>query len=304
MGGLLALLAALSFTLDSILIRKGLTGEHTGNVWQIRLVTMSVTLSVYFVTAVIAEVAGLNIMQEFNALSLESVAVLILAGIMGPLMGLLLLTAAIGQIGSSHASALWGGANPLFATLFAFVFLGETPDLIGMLFVLMIIGGIVIVGYHRHAGTVVLMKKTQVAGGIIAILSGVCIAFSQIGRGAALNLGATPNTALFIFQITALLVIAMVCLRKPGSYKYLKQISRKSFYYYVGAGFCNFVGAYSLLTAFILLPVWQAVAIRNIQPVFVVIFSMIFLKEVDTINPRLILGTILVTLGVVFLNIY
>ncbi len=304
MGGFLALIAALSFTLDSILIRKGLTGENAGNVWQIRLVTMSVTLAVYLLLAFFAEMAGLNVIQEFKALSFEGLAVLILAGVMGPLMGLLLLTSAIGQIGSSHASALWGGANPLFATLFAFIFLGEMPDLLGVFFVLMIIGGIVIVGYHRHAGTVVLMKKTQVAGGIIAILSGVCIAISQIGRGAALNLGATPGTALFIFQITALIVIALVCLRKPGSFKYLKQISRKSFHYYVGAGICNFVGAYSLLTAFLLLPVWQAVAIRNIQPVFVVIFSMLFLKEVDKVNFRLIMGTILVTLGVVFLNIY
>ncbi len=304
MGGFFALLAALCFTLDSILIRLGLTADNSGNVWEIRLVSMSVTLGVFVVVVAIAEVLGFNIIQDFKELSLETSLILILSGIMGPLLGLLLLTAAVAQVGSSHASALWGGSNPLFATLFAYVALGETPDLIGKLSVMVIIGGIVVVGYHRHAGTIMLLEKTKLAGGIIAILSGLCIAVSQIGRGMALNLGATPNTAFFIFQATALTVITMVCFGKAGKFSFFKRISRKSLYLYLGAGLCNFVGAYSLLLAFTFIPVWHAVAIRNIQPVFAVILSFILLKQVDMINTRLILGAFLVTVGVVVLNLY
>jgi len=304
MGGFFALLAALCFTLDSILIRIGLTEDNSGNVWEIRLVSMSMTLGMFVMAAAIAEVLGFNIIREFKALSLEILLILILSGIMGPLLGLLLLTTAVAQVGSSHASALWGGSNPLFATLFAYVVLSETPDLIGKLSVLMIIAGIVVVGYHRHAGTIMLMKKTKLAGGIIAILSGLCVAFSQIGRGMALDIGATPNTAFFVFQATALTVIAMVCFRKTVNFGMLKRISRKSIYFYLGAGICNFVGAYSLLMAFTLIPVWHAVAIRNIQPVFAVILSFILLKQIDIINIRLILGAFLVTAGVVVLNLY
>ncbi len=304
MGGIFALLAAFFFTLDSILIRLGLTENNSGNIWEIRLVSNSITLSMFIVAASIAVVLGFDIIQEFKELSIEIILILILAGIMGPLLGLLLLTAAVAQVGSSHASALWGGSNPLFATLFAYVVLGEAPGLIGMLSVLLIIGGIVVVGYHRHAGTIMLMEKTKLAGGIIAILSGLCIAFSQIGRGMALGLGATPNTVFFIFQTTALLVIAMVCFRKTEKFSSFKRISRKSIYLYLGAGMCNFVGAYSLLMAFTLIPVWHAVAIRNIQPVFAVILSFILLKQIDVINTRLILGVLLVTVGVVILNIY
>ncbi len=304
MGGFYALLAALCFTLDSILIRMGLTEENSGNVWEVRLVSMSMTLGMFVLAVAVAEVLGFNIIQELKELSLEILVILILSGIMGPLLGLLLLTAAVAQVGSSHASALWGGSNPLFATLFAYIVLGEAPDLIGKLSVLIIIAGIVVVGYHRHAGTIMLMKKTKLAGGIIAILSGLCVAFSQIGRGMALDLGATPNIAFFIFQATALTVITMVCFRKSKDFNIFKRISRKSVYLYLGAGICNFIGAYSLLVAFTLIPVWHAVAIRNIQPVFAVIMSFILLKQIDMINIRLILGAFLVTAGVVVLNLY
>ncbi len=297
-------MAALCFTVDNILTRKGLMGENPGSVWQIRFVVSLTSVSGFLVGVSAASLFGFNIIQEFLLLSLMDVVLLVAAGLLGPLVGALLFTTAIAQIGASHASALWGGSNPLFTMLFAIVFLGETPDLIGILSVLIIVGGIVVVGYHGHEGTVMLLEKTKLAGGVIALLSGICVSFSQIGRGAALSNGATPSTAFFIFQMTSFMVMTMVCFAKAKSFQFLKQIGRKSVYCYVGAGIGILVGAYSLLISFTLMPVWQAVAIRNIQPILAVLFSWMFLKKVDKISLRLVLGATLVTLGVVILNVY
>ncbi len=304
MGGLFALLAAFGFTLDNILVRKGLMEENHGNIWDIRLINSVTSLSFFLVGVCIATLFGFNIILEFKYLSYATVLILIVAGVLGHLIGALLLHTAIGQIGSSHASALWGGSNPLFATLFAVVFLGELPDLIGIFSVLMIVGGIVVVGYHGHEGNIMLLEKTKLAGGIIAMLSGICIALAQIGRGTALNLGATPVSAYFVLQVTALIISAVVCFRNSGDFKYLTQISRKSLYCYATAGLGTFVGNFCVLFAFTMIPVWQAVAIRNVQPILVVFFSWIFLKQADKINFRLVLGATLVTLGVVILNVY
>ena len=304
MGGVFALLAALSFTVDNILTRKGLMGEKPGNVWEIRFVVSLTSVSGFLVGVSIASLFGFNIIEEFMHLSLMDVVLLVAAGLLGPLLGALLFTTAIAQIGASHASALWGGSNPMFTVLFAIVILGEMPDLIGIMSVLIIVGGIVVVGYHGHEGTVMLLEKTKLAGGIIALLSGICVSFSQIGRGAALSNGATPSTAFFIFQMTSFIVMTIVCFTKAKNFQFLKQIDRKSFYYYVGAGIGILVGAYSLLISFTMMPVWQAVAIRNIQPILVVIFSWMFLKKVDKVSLRLVLGATLVTLGVVILNVY
>ena len=226
MGGFLALLAALSFTVDNILIRKGLMEENPGNVWDIRLIVSLTSLCGFLVVVCIASFFGFNIMHEFMDLSFIDILLLVLAGILGPLIGALLFTTAIAQIGVSHAAALWGGSNPLFTLFFAIVILGELPDLMGIFSVLTIVGGIVVVGYHGHEGTVMLLEKTKLAGGVIALLSGICISFSQIGRGVALNQGATPNTAFFIFQFTPFLIMVMVSLRKSGNFKHLKSINR------------------------------------------------------------------------------
>lgn len=43
------------------------------------------------------------------------------------------------------------------------------PGLFGVIAVLMIVGGIIIVGYRGHVGTIALLEKTRIAGGIIAI---------------------------------------------------------------------------------------------------------------------------------------
>jgi len=53
-----------------------------------------------------------------------------------------------------------------------------------------------------------------------------------------------------------------------------------------------------------MIPVWQAVAILSIQPLLVLFLSWLFLKQVDKISYRLIIGACLVTLGVVSLNVY
>ncbi len=304
MGGIFALLAAFSFTVDNILIRKGLMEENCGNIWEIRFVVTLITLCTFVLGVFIAAIFGFNIIQEFAYLSHIDVLLLVLAGLLGPLIGMLLFTAAIAQIGASHAAALWGGSNPLFTTLFAVIFLGEMPDMVGILSVLLIIGGIVVVGYHGYEGTVMLLEKTKLAGGVIALLSGVCVSFSQISRGAALGQSATANTAFFIFQITSFIVIVIVCFIKAKNFNFLKRISRKSLGYYSGAGIAILIGAYSLLVSFTLMPIWQSVAIRNIHPILAVIFSWLFLKKVDKISLRLVVGAVLVTLGVVVLNVY
>ena len=304
MGGMFAILAALSFTFDNILIRKGLTEEHPGSIWDMRFVISLASICVFIGGVFIAALFGFNIKEELEHLSFSAVFILIISGALGPLLGAVLYSIAIAQIGASHTAALFGGSNPIFATLLAVVFLAEVPDLIGLFSVVIIVGGIVVVGYHGHEGTVMLLEKTKIAGGIIALLAGVTAAVSQIGRGAALNLGATPITALFIFHATALVIVTVICLINKGNLSYLKHISRKSLYCYSGSGTALLAGNYFFFISLTLIPAWQAVAIRNIQPILVLFMSWIFLKTVDRINWRLIFGAALVTLGVIILNVY
>ncbi|MDW7739460.1 MAG: EamA family transporter [Bacillota bacterium] len=305
MGGIIVLIAALGFSLDSIFVRKGLIEENSGNVWDIRFISSLTTFILFVIGIFIAILFGFDLAEEFKLITFPAVLLLIMAGILGPLIGSLLMSMSIGQIGASQASALWGGSNPFFAALLAYFFLGEKPGLIGLFSILLIVIGITVIGYHRYEGTAMLLKKTKLAGGFIALLSGLSFSLSQVSRGAALKMGATPNTAFLVFFFTtAFLLLIITYFKNKGNLKRITSINRKSLYCYIFSGISVLVGAYGLLTAFTLIPVWQAIAIRNIQPLIVIILSWFFLKQVDRINLRLILGAFLVTVGVVILNIY
>ncbi len=304
MGGLFALLASLGYSSFNILNRRGMMNNNPGNVWDIRLIGSFSTLSVFCLGVAVLAFFNINIIQEFMHLTVQAVLLLILSGVLGAFVGALFITMAISQIGASQTSVLYGGSNPLFAVLLSIILLNEIPDLIGMLSVLAIITGIVIVGYHGHEGTVVLLEKTKLAGGIIALSAGLCFALAHMARGIALNLGATPNTAFIIPQTMSLIIITAFFYSQSRKLKDLKSINRKSLYCYIGGGIGIIVGAYSTLIAFTMIPVWQAVAILSIQPLLVLILSCLFLKQVDKISYRLIIGACLVTLGVVSLNVY
>lgn len=304
MGGLIALLSALGFSLYSVLTRRGLAEENPGNEWEVRFVVLLATVFFFLIAIGIATFFGFNIITEFKSLTSTAVLLLILDGVLGPLIGGLFTVTAIAQIGSSHTSALAGGSNPFFATLFAILFLSERPSLLGIIAVLMIVGGIIIVGYRGYEGTVNLLAKTKIAGGLFALLAGLSYALSQIARGAAIKQGATPNTGFIVGLIIALIILTISCRIKSGNFKFIKHINRKSLYFYSSAGICSIVGRYAMLIAFTLIPVWQAVAIRNTQPILVIFLSWTILKKVENINIRLVAGAVSVTMGIVILNLY
>lgn len=304
MGGLLALLSAVGFTSHTVFTRKGLMGKNAGNIWEIRFVTSLMSLVVFLIGAYIASLYGIDITQEFRDLSFLALLLLVLQGGLGDFLGGLFLITAIAQIGASHASALRGGSNPLFATILAIIILGERPGVLGVLFVMMIVIGIVVVGLREHAGTVSLLEKSKVSGGVFALLGGFSLSLSHIARGSAINLGATPNTGYVIGLVTALVIFAVVSIVKTRNFNPFLHIDRKNVYYYAIASIGHIIGGYALFTAFTLIPVWQASAIRNVQPLMAILFTWLFLKEAEKVNLRLFVGALLVTLGVVFLNVY
>ena len=303
-GGFLALLAALGYTVYNILMRRGLMEENPGSIWDTRLIVSFATMVIFFIGAFIAELLGYGVLQDFKDLSLMALLFILLSGTFGALIGAFFLTMAVAQIGASQTSVLSGGTNPIFTTLLGIVFLGQVPDLIGIIAVLVIVGGIICVGYHGHEGTIALLEKTRLAGGVIALLAGLSFALAQVAKGEALNLGATPNTAFVIGQTIPFVISIIICLKKSGGLAYLKDISRESLYCYLGASIGIVLGVYCLLAAFTFIPVWQAVAILGIQPLIAVFLSWIFLKKADKVSLRLIYGAVLVTFGVVILNVY
>ncbi len=300
MGVFMAIFSAFGFALQNILIRRGLLGKQKGTVNTILLlVLLSSQLSIIAIVLVSGLIHG-SIIEEFFYLTWHAVLFLILEGVMGPLIGMFLITTAISQIGASRTSAL-RSSNPFFAAIFAILFLGESLTALNLMSVFILIAGVVLVSYRTQEEAISLLPKTRVAGALVALLAGLFFALSQIFRGLALDYGATPNTGTLIGGFVALVVLTVICRKEVGSFKFFFNIDRENIYYYLAAGLGTTIGRYALLVAFLYSPVWLAVSLRNSQPIIALVLSWLFLRDTEAINARVAAGTMLVVIAVILL---
>jgi len=303
MGVFFALLSAVGYTLQATFTRIGLLEKRCGTVstLQFFIILSSQIIIVTFIG--FAYLFNYNIIEEFYDLTFTAFALLALEGVLGPLSGLYLVTTAVSQIGAARASSL-RSSNPLFTAILAVIIIGEKLTIINILSIIILIIGVVLVSYRSEIEASSLLPKTKIAGNLLALLSGLFFAMSQIARGLALDYGATPNTGVIIGGISALMILTIVCRLEVGSFKFAESINRSSIKYYFAAGLGTFIGRYALMAAFVTLPVWLAVAIRNSQPVIAILLSWALLRRTETINIRIIVGSLLIVSGVVFLVVY
>jgi drug/metabolite transporter (DMT)-like permease len=300
MGNTMALVAAFGFAINYVATRRGLLGMgYTGNIWEINVISLGSALSLYLLGMLLL---GFNPIQEMTSLGFKVIFLLVVDGLLGPFIGTLLGIVAIAQIGAPHASALRGGSNPLFTTLMAVLLLGERPGLYGCLGVIIIVCGIIVVGYRGQAGITRLLGQKGLGGGIYALLSGLSFSLAHVARGAAVQAGATVSAGFIISISTGLIVSTIICFLMSGNLNFLKKIDRKNTVNYILSGFGIFLGLVGLLVAYRYIPVWQAIALRNTQPVLVLLISCLTIKTIEALSFRMIMGILLIAGGAVMVN--
>jgi drug/metabolite transporter (DMT)-like permease len=87
-----------------------------------------------------------------------------------------------------------------------------------------------------------------------------------------------------------------------GNLNFLKKIDRKNTVNYILSGFGIFLGLVGLLVAYRYIPVWQAIALRNTQPVLVLLISCLTIKTIEALSFRMIMGILLIAGGAVMVN--
>ena len=196
MGIFYASLAAFGFAFSYLMTRKGmLNSNYKNNIWEINSLSLLSALLFYLIILLIS---GDDLSKELASINKSAIFLFLIDGLLGSFIGTVLGIVAIGQIGASHASAIRGGANPLFAILLALILLGERPGLHGYLGIALIIGGILFIGLKNHEGITSLLETKKMEGGVYALLSGFAFALANIARGAAVQGGAPINLGFFI----------------------------------------------------------------------------------------------------------
>lgn len=274
---ILALTAALIGAAGTVLVQRGLRGSDPYTGFWINLVVGTVGLwgGVAF-TGGIGRVTGM------------SVVYFVLAGLIGTFAGRLLRYVSIDKVGASVAAALLN-LNPMFAALLAIALLGEhvTAPLMA--------GTVIIV-----IGTILLSARGQrldvrPAHIVYPILSAACFGVVTIFRKLGLAqmgpvIGSAINVMTAMIAFTAFLV--------ASGRGWTASCRGRSLAYFIAAGAAENTSVFLNVFALSVGAVSVVAPLYGTAPIFVLFLSFFFLRGIDGLNARVIVGTLLIVAGV------
>ena len=282
------LLGALGFSCGYVCIRIGTR----------RVSPLTATFFAVFTGAVL--ITGMVLLFRFKDVTSLQPTDFIWFAVMGALGypgALLLINTATSWVGASRA-APWASLQPLFALALGMTFLGERPNLLVSLGTPMIVCGLVLVvlagAVNNPGGRPVTVRKL---GYLVAAGGALCHASRDvISRHVVGNLSDPLVTAavalcigcVMLFMLTAADAVNTVR-RVPAKYLAICGL----------AGISQGLGVASLFQALSRAPVTVVSPINASGPLITLLLVHLFLQRVESITPRLILGTFLSVAGVI-----
>ena len=274
---LLALGGALFSGLATIWIRQGLRGSDPYTGFFVNVVVGTVSLW----TAVIAT-GGLGHVSPRGALFFMC------AGLIGTVGGRLLRFVSIEKVGASIAAALIN-LNPFVSSALAIMLLGEritVPIVIGTV---VIVGGTVLLslggkrlGFRPALLALPILSAT--CFGVVAVLRKLGLSDTSAVVGSAINV-TTALVAYSAFLIASGRVEVMVC-------------RGRSLAYFAAAGLAENVGVFMNVVALGMGRVSVVTPLYGTAPIFVLILAPLFLRDVERLTSRVVVGTLLIVFGV------
>jgi transporter family protein len=198
------------------------------------------------------------------------------------------------RLGASISACLTN-STPLFAIVFAVVFLGERPTITNLLGALSIVAGIISLSWRGAT-------KTWRTGDLLFPLMA---AFLFAGRDNLVRVGLlqidSPITGATIASVVSLVTMALFY-RAFAENKPLGALGLRGLGLFGVAGFMNFLSYVFIYTALSMERVSLISPLVNASSLFVLPLSIIFLKDVEKLTARKIGATGMVILGVVFIS--
>lgn len=277
----LALLSALLSAAATILIRQGLRGygPYTGAWINMAVGTVCLWVAVPFT-------GGMGRPTP------TALALFVLAGLIGTVAGRLLRFFAIDAVGASITGAFMN-VTPLVSSGLAILLLGEHVTLPIVLGTLVIVAGATLLS---TGGRSLGVRPAQLW---LPILSATCFGIVAILRKLGLSgMAAVPGTAV---NVTTALVVFTGFLLASGQSRAM--VCRgPSLVYFLAAGVTENLGVFLVVLALSLGTVSVVAPLTNATPLFVIAFSLLFLRGIEVLNARVIGGSVLIVVGAVLIT--
>jgi DME family drug/metabolite transporter len=278
---LLALTSALCSAVATTLIQRGLQRSNPYAGFWVNVIVGAIGLW-----------AAVLLLVPFEDYHWRAVPYFVLSGVVGTAAGRLFRVTAIEKVGAPVAASI-NNLSPFFATGLAILLLGERVTLPILLGTLVIVGGTVLlslsgkqVGFRvRHLG--------------YPLLSASCFAVVAIIR----KLGVSQGGPLFDAAInsTAALVASTAFVLASGRRSALV-CERRSLLYFIGGGVAENTGVFLVLVALSLGEVSVVTPLAGTAPLFVLLLTVLFLRRVERLSWRIVVGAVLIVGGVFLLT--
>jgi len=272
--------AALCFSIAHVLIRRGLVGSNamTGAFISLLISAVVLWLSVPFFV-------------PLAALWNPAALIFVVAGIFAPGIGRTLSYVGIEKIGVARSVPI-ANSSPIFASIFAVVFLSETWVLQNVIGTLLVISGVVVLSMSKPATGE--WRKLDV---IYPLVGAVAFGASSTLRKMGLGFLDIPLLAAAVTAGSAA-VFSFILIQIQGRHTAFKLTPRSAAWLFP-AGVINTV---AMLSVFFALSHGKVVIVEPLvssNPVFTLLLTSIFLRDLESLTRRVIVGAGLTMIGTI-----
>lgn len=279
---ILALMAAIGWAINGILVRKG--SRYSAVASAVFLSLLTTVCSLWSVS-----------WWYFPAGFIRSPAMFyfVLGGLIQPAFVRFLNYTGISRLGASRAQAV-RAVTPLFASMVALIVLHEQPGIKVYLAILLTVIGIALVSYRRQGEF-----DWEPFDLVFPLSAAVLAAFSQNLRKAGLLILHDPLVAAAITTSTSLAVFLFVM----GVFRNSRSLrpSRKSLPFYAAGALISTASQILSFAALSQGDVSVIVTLTSTSPLFTVAFSRFFLKDQETVDRTTITGTLSLLAAIVMI---
>jgi uncharacterized membrane protein len=268
---------------DSVLVRFGL---RKSNIFAAMLVSYAVSITCVW--------SYLFATTSLEFLKSPAMIYYVISGCIQPLLARALFYEGITRIGVARAGPL-RGVEPLFAAMIAVTLLGEQPGLLVYLGTVLIMGSLWLISGKQPGGS-----KWRLIDAAFPLCAAMVSTISQTLRKQALAIIPDPFVAAAMVT-TVSLVLLLLFVFTTGRVRQFR-IERDSFKFFFAAALIAVVAQVFNFVALGRGHLSVIIPLLNTTPLFSVFFSALFLRDVETVNRRVVLGAALMAAGVVLIT--
>lgn len=286
-----ALVPALLWGFSPVLEKRGMA--NGGRSLQAAIVVVTVDALVYW-AALLATGSGI----PFAGVDSWAIGVFLVGGLVGTALGRIAVFAGVHRVGASVNSAAIS-VRPLFATVIAFVWLGESVGALTGLGVVVLVVGLVVLTASRGGD----LAGWSARDLLIPLAAALAFAVGNVIRRFGLTTTDVSVLQAVTLNETAALVALVAFVLASGRREAVLGAPRVTYRYFAGAGLLTAVALLALFEGFDRGPVAIVDSLAGTAPLFTALFAAVLLGDLEQVTKGVVGGAALIVIGAALITI-